>query len=253
MSDRQNATKAFEELLHIVDTLREKCPWDKEQTFQSLKPLTIEETYELIEAITDNNMQDIKSELGDLLLHLIFYAKLGSEQNQFDITDVIKTICKKLIYRHPHIYGDAKVTTQLEVKANWEKLKLKEGNSSVLDGVPNSLPSIIKAYRIQDKVKGVGFDFPTNKEVLDKINEEIEEFHLEEDVIKKEEEFGDILFSLINYARHNGINPDAALEKTNKKFISRFKKVEQLVRDNNQIMGEIDSNTLENYWNEAKK
>jgi XTP/dITP diphosphohydrolase len=253
MSKKQNASKAFEELLHIMDTLREKCPWDQKQTFQSLKPLTIEEVYELIDAISENKPKEIKSELGDLLLHIVFYAKIASEQKLFDIADVIESINKKLIFRHPHIYSNAKAETEDEVKKNWEKLKLEEGKESVLDGVPNSLPAIIKAYRIQDKVKGVGFEFPNNEAILDKIKEEIDEFHLEMDLIKKEEEFGDILFSLVNYARFNGINPESALEKTNKKFIARFREIESIAKENNQKMGEIETDILENYWNQAKK
>ena len=253
MNTKETAAQAFQELLFIMDTLREKCPWDKKQTFDSLKILTIEEVYELVDAISEKNTEEIKSELGDLMLHLVFYAKIASEQNHFDVTDVIQSICKKLIHRHPHIYGDAQASTEEEVKANWEKLKLREGKKSILEGVPSGLPSMVKAYRIQDKVKGVGFEFPNNEAVFDKIKEEIDEFHLETNAVKKEEEFGDILFSLINYARFNGINPDAALEKTNKKFISRFKKVEAMAEKNNQKMGEITLAQLDKYWNLAKE
>ncbi|MDP6909019.1 MAG: nucleoside triphosphate pyrophosphohydrolase, partial [Flavobacteriales bacterium] len=212
----------YERLLHIMDDLREKCPWDKKQTLQSLRHLTIEETYELADAILDNDLPEIKKELGDLLLHIVFYAKIGSEQNAFDMADVAESLCEKLIHRHPHIYGDVEVTDEEEVKQNWEKLKLKEGKKSVLEGVPRSLPAMIKATRIQDKAKGVGFDWDNRHQVWEKVKEELEELRVEIDAKaskeKIESEFGDVLFSMINYARFIDIDPEMALERTNKKF-----------------------------------
>ncbi|MBE7443181.1 MAG: nucleoside triphosphate pyrophosphohydrolase [Flavobacteriales bacterium] len=247
--------EAFVRLLNIMNDLREKCPWDKKQTMQSLRHLTVEETYELTDAIFENNLDEVKKELGDILLHIVFYAKIGSETNAFDITDVINGICEKLIHRHPHIYGDVKVENEEEVKANWEKLKLKEGKKSVLEGVPKSLPALIKAIRIQDKARGVGFDWDNTEQVWEKVNEELSELKIEVDAksTKIEDEFGDVLFSLINYARFLGINPEDALEKTNKKFIKRFQYLETESAKDGKIMGEMTLDEMDVYWNKAKK
>lgn len=247
---------AFERLLNIMDDLREQCPWDKKQTLETLRPLTIEETYELADAITDNDLEGIKGEIGDLMLHMVFYAKIASEKKAFDITDALNAICEKLIHRHPHIYGDIKVTSEEEVKANWEKLKLKEGKKSVLEGVPQSLPAMVKASRIQEKVKGVGFEWDTTEDVWNKVNEELEELKAEvdsgADQSKIEEEFGDVLFSLINYARFIKVNPENALAITNNKFISRFKLLEELmIADGIDISG-ADLQTMDRYWEKAK-
>lgn len=247
--------KAFERLLNIMDDLREKCPWDKKQTFETLRPLTIEETYELADAILDKDMDAIRGELGDLFLHLVFYSKLGSETGDFSVTEVLNAICDKLIFRHPHIYGDVEAATEDEVKANWEKLKLKEGKKSVLEGVPRSLPALVKAARIQEKVRGVGFDWDNRDQVWDKVQEEIGE--LNEAVESKnqdeiENEFGDVLFSLINYARFIDINPENALERTNKKFIKRFQWMEEKINADQKTMGEMTLNELDEYWNKAK-
>lgn len=253
--------QAFLRLLKIMDELREKCPWDMKQTMQSLRHLTIEETYELTDAIFDNDLPEIKKELGDILLHIVFYAKIGSETNAFDITDVINGICEKLIYRHPHIYGDPENSGQVvtvkdeeEVKANWEKLKLKEGKKSVLEGVPKSLPALIKAIRIQDKARGAGFDWDNPEQVWDKVNEELAELKEEVDnkTNKIEDEFGDVLFSMINYARFLGINPEDALEKTNKKFIKRFQYLESESAKDGKQMGEMTLDEMDVYWNRAK-
>lgn len=246
--------EAFVRLLNIMDDLREKCPWDKKQTMQSLRHLTIEETYELTDAIFDNDLEEVKKELGDILLHIVFYAKIGSETNAFDITDVINGICEKLIHRHPHIYGDVTVKDEEEVKANWEKLKLKEGKKSVLEGVPKSLPALIKAIRIQDKARGVGFDWDNPEQVWDKVNEELAELKEEVDnkTNKIEDEFGDVLFSMINYARFLGINPEDALEKTNKKFIKRFQYLETESAKDGKKMGEMTLDEMDVYWNRAK-
>ena len=229
MNSRQTQLQAFGRLLDIMDDLREKCPWDMKQTMESLRHLTIEETYELGDAILDKDMTEIKKELGDVLLHLVFYSKIGSETNDFDIADVCNEICEKLIHRHPHIYSDVVVKDEEEVKQNWEKLKLKEGKKSVLEGVPKSLPALVKASRIQDKVKGVGFDWEESHQVWDKVQEELAELQVEVeagDQDKIEAEFGDVLFSMINYARFLKVNPEDALERTNKKFISRFQYLE---------------------------
>ncbi len=226
--------KAFERLLNIMDELREKCPWDQKQTIQSLRYLTIEELYELSDAIIDNDMQEVKKELGDILLHIVFYSRIASEKNYFDIEDVINSICEKLIHRHPHIYGDTKVGNEYDVKKNWEKLKLKEGKKSVLEGVPKSLPALVKAYRIQEKVRGVGFDWDNKKQVWDKVLEEIEELKVEVlngDQKKIESEFGDVIFALTNYSRFINVNPEDAIEKANKKFMKRFKVMEKLLKD----------------------
>lgn len=256
MNNRAEQLKAFERLLDIMDDLREKCPWDKKQTFQTLKHLTIEEVYELNDAISENDLPEIKKELGDLLLHIVFYSKIGSETNHFDIADVCNAICDKLIYRHPHIYGDTIATDEKTVKENWEKLKLKEGNKSVLGGVPKSLPAMVKAFRIQDKVKGVGFDWDHKEDVWAKVEEELQEF--KEEVVsdnkeKQEQEFGDVLFALINYARFCNFNPEEALNKTNHKFINRFTAMEHLIKKDNKQLGELPLKELDIYWNEVKK
>ncbi len=247
--------KAFERLLNIMDDLREKCPWDKKQTFETLRPLTIEETYELADAILDKDLNGIKGELGDLFLHLVFYSKLGSETGDFNVSDVLNAICEKLIFRHPHIYGDVVANTEDEVKANWEKLKLKEGKKSVLEGVPKSLPALVKAARIQEKVRGVGFDWDNKDQVWAKVQEEISELNEAVDEKNPEEienEFGDVLFSLINYARFIDINPENALERTNKKFISRFQWMENQINSDQKVMSNMNLEELDAYWNKAK-
>ena len=249
--------QAFQQLLDIMDDLRAQCPWDKQQTIESLRHLTIEETYELADAILDNKLDDIKGELGDLMLHIVFYAKIGSEKNAFDIADVLEGINNKLIKRHPHIYGDTKVTSAEEVKDNWEKIKLKSGKKRVLSGVPNSLPAMIKAYRIQDKVKGVGFDWEEPHQVWDKVQEEMDELKGEVESGKSpkkiEEEFGDLLFALINYARFIGVNPENALERTNKKFIKRFEHLEQQAKKAGKDMKRMNLAEMDVFWNEAKE
>jgi len=255
MNTRQQQLDAFGRLLDIMDDLREKCPWDKKQTLQSLRHLTIEETYELGDAILDNNLDEIKKELGDLLLHIVFYAKIGSESGSFDIGNVANDICEKLIHRHPHIYGDVVVADEEEVKRNWEKLKLKEGKKSVLEGVPKSLPALVKASRIQDKAKGVGFDWERPEQVWEKVTEEINEFRAEViqgDRAKMEEEFGDVLFSLVNYARFLNINPEDALERTNKKFIKRFMHLEKRAAEIGKPLSEMTLSEMDVFWNEAK-
>lgn len=245
---------AFERLLTIMDDLREKCPWDKKQTMQSLRHLTIEETYELTDAILENDLEEVKKELGDLMLHLVFYAKIGSETNTFDMADVLNGICEKLIHRHPHIYGDVEVADEEEVKANWERLKLKEGKKSVLEGVPKSLPALVKAVRIQDKARGIGFDWDNKEQVWEKVEEEIAEFKVEAlaKSDKMEDEFGDVLFSLINYGRFLGLNPEDALEKTNKKFIKRFQYMETETKKEGKVLGEMSLTEMDVYWNKAK-
>ena len=256
MNNRANQLKAFERLLDIMDDLREKCPWDKKQTFESLKHLTIEEVYELNDAISENNPEEVKKELGDILLHIVFYAKMGSEDQTFDIEDVCNSICEKLISRHPHIYGNVVAEDEDAVKQNWEKLKLKEGNKSVLSGVPNSLPAIVKAFRIQDKVKGVGFDWDNKEDVWNKVKEELTEFQAEvqaNDKEKQEQEFGDVLFALINYARFCNINPEEALNKTNRKFINRFTKMEELIKKDAKTLGDLPLKELDVYWNKVKE
>lgn len=249
--------EAFARLLKIMDELREQCPWDKKQTMQSLRHLTIEETYELADAILDGDKNEIKKELGDVLLHIVFYSRIASETNDFNIADVINSLCDKLIFRHPHIYSDTKAETEEQVKENWEKLKLKEGNKSVLGGVPTSLPALVKASRIQEKARAVGFDWDNKSQVWDKVNEELQEFKAETDAVivsqqKMEEEFGDVLFSLINYARFVGINPEDALEKTNKKFIKRFQYLEEQSAKDGKKMGEMTLPEMDYYWNKAK-
>lgn len=253
MTTKEEKLKAFSDLLDIMDDLREKCPWDQKQTLQSLRPLTLEESYELSDALIKEDLPEIKKELGDVLLHLIFYAKIGSEQNAFDIGDVITSLSEKLIFRHPHIYGDAEVKDEEEVKQNWEKLKLKEGNKSVLGGVPKSLPALIKAYRIQDKVKGVGFEFDNSEHAWTKVEEELNEFHAEMNTDKKEKELGDVFFSLINYARMEGLNADTALEKTNQKFIKRFQYMEDEVEKNSKKIHDLTLAEMDVLWEEAKQ
>ena len=253
MNSRESQLQAFDRLLTIMDELRDQCPWDKKQTLQSLRHLTIEETYELGDAILENDLDEVKKELGDLLLHIVFYAKIGSESQDFDMADVCNSICEKLIHRHPHIYGDVEVKDEEEVKQNWEKLKLKEGNKSILGGVPKGLPSMVKAYRIQDKVKGIGFEFHDAEDAWKKVDEEINEFHAETDSDKKEQELGDVFFSLINYARISGLNPDSALERTNLKFISRFQKMEQLAAEADLKLADITLQEMDVLWEKAKR
>tara|TARA_B100001248_G_scaffold262678_1_gene260826 strand:+ start:20898 stop:21677 length:780 start_codon:yes stop_codon:yes gene_type:complete len=251
----QSKMKAFERLLNIMDELREKCPWDQKQTIQSLRYLTIEELYELSDAIIDDDMQEVKKELGDILLHIVFYSRIASEKNYFDIEDVINSICEKLIHRHPHIYADTKVGNEYDVKKNWEKLKLKEGKKSVLEGVPKSLPALVKAYRIQEKVRGVGFDWDNKKQVWDKVLEEIEELKVEVlngDQKKIESEFGDVIFALTNYSRFINVNPEDAIEKANKKFINRFKVMEKLLKDEDLNFDQMNLEEMDVYWNKAK-
>jgi XTP/dITP diphosphohydrolase len=255
MNSRKLQLQAFSRLLDIMDDLREKCPWDMKQTLQSLRHLTIEETYELGDAILDNDLIEVKKELGDLLLHIVFYAKIASETNDFDIADVCNEICDKLIHRHPHIYSDVVVANEEEVKQNWEKLKLKEGKKSVLEGVPKSLPALVKASRIQDKVKGVGFDWEEPHQVWDKVQEELQE--LQDEVIagnhdKMEAEFGDVLFSMINYARFLNINPEDALERTNKKFIKRFQYLESKAGELGKPLMDMTLAEMDVFWEEAK-
>ena len=256
LSSRADQLKAFDRLLTIMDELREQCPWDKKQTFESLRHLTIEETYELGDAILDNDLQEIKKELGDLLLHIVFYSKIGSETNSFDITSVANEICDKLIHRHPHIYGDLEVADEEEVKRNWEQLKLKEGKKSVLEGVPNSLPALVKASRIQDKVAGVGFDWEEPQQVFEKVQEELAELQVEikaQDQDKLESEFGDVLFSMINYARFLKVNPESALERTNKKFIKRFQYLEAEAAKENKQLKDMTLAEMDIHWEAAKK
>lgn len=256
MYNRQNQLQAFDRLLTIMDELRLQCPWDKKQTIQTLRHLTIEETYELGDAILDNNLTEVKKELGDLLLHIVFYAKIGSETNDFDIADVCHEICDKLVHRHPHIYSDIVVKDEEEVKQNWEKLKLKEGKLSVLEGVPKSLPALVKASRIQDKAKGVGFDWDEPHQVWDKVQEELQELQVEVTKGNKdkiEDEFGDVLFSLINYARFLDINPEDALERTNKKFIKRFQYLESKASQLGKPLMDMTLTEMDVFWNEAKK
>ncbi len=247
---------AFTRLLQIMDELREQCPWDMKQTLESLRHLTIEETYELSDAILSGDRKEIEKELGDVLLHIVFYARIGSESEDFDMSTLIHKLCDKLVVRHPHIYGDVKVKDEKEVKENWEKIKLKEGNKSVLAGVPISLPAMIKAVRIQEKARGVGFDWDHEDQVWDKVNEELIEFKQEVasgDQEKMEAEFGDVLFSLINYARFRNINPEDALEKTNRKFIARFNYLESEVNKSGKSLSDMTLEEMDFYWNEAKK
>lgn len=252
----QEKLKAFERLLNIMDDLREKCPWDKKQTLESLRHLTIEETYELADAILDNDMEELKGEIGDLMLHMVFYAKIADEKKAFDITDALNAICDKLVHRHPHIYGDVEVADENEVKENWEKLKLKEGKKSVLEGVPKSLPAMVKAQRIQEKVKGVGFEWDNVDQVYAKVQEELKELDDEVksgDQEKKEKEFGDVLFALINYGRWIGVNPENALAKTNIKFQNRFQWMEEKIKEDNEEISELGLEKLDEYWDKSKK
>ena len=255
MSDKAIQLKAFERLLIIMDELREQCPWDKKQTLESLRHLTIEEVYELGDAILDNDLEEVKKELGDVLLHIVFYARIGSETNNFDIADVCNSISDKLVSRHPHIYGDVVVKDEAEVKRNWEQLKLKEGKSSVLEGVPKSLPAMVKANRIQDKVAGVGFDWEHPEQVFEKVEEELAELKVEiakGDAEAIESEFGDVLFSMINYARFLKVNPENALERTNKKFIKRFQYLESKAKDLNKSLKDMTLSEMDVFWEEAK-
>lgn len=247
--------EAFARLLAIMDDLRAKCPWDQKQTMETLRPLTIEEMYELADAILKNDMQEVKKELGDVMLHLVFYAKIGSERREFDITDVLQGICEKLISRHPHIYGDVQVSGEEEVKQNWEKLKLKEGKKSVLEGVPVSLPAMVKATRIQEKARGVGFDWDNKEQVFAKVQEELDELKVEvnaADPVKIEQEFGDLLFSMINYARFLEVSPENALERTNQKFIQRFQYLESKAEASGKTLAEMTLAEMDVFWNEAK-
>lgn len=255
MNSRENQLKAFDRLLTIMDELREQCPWDKKQTMESLRHLTIEETYELGDAILDKDLDEVKRELGDVLLHIVFYAKIGSETSDFDIADVCNSICDKLVDRHPHIYGDVIVNGEDDVKRNWENLKLKEGKSSVLEGVPKSLPALVKANRIQDKVSGVGFDWESPNQVWDKVKEELKEFQCEVNdgnLEAMENEFGDVLFSMVNYARFLKINPENALERTNKKFSKRFQYLENKAKSLKKELKDMTLAEMDVYWEEAK-
>ncbi len=255
MNDREAQLRAFDRLLTIMDELREQCPWDKKQTMESLRHLTIEETYELGDAILDNDLEEVKKELGDLLLHIVFYAKIGSETEDFDMADVANEICEKLIHRHPHIYGDVAVADEEEVKRNWENIKLKEGKKSVLQGVPNSLPALVKANRIQEKVAGVGFDWERPEQVFEKLQEELAELQEEVDRAapdKIEAEFGDVLFSMVNYARFLGVNPENALERTNKKFKGRFQYLESKAKELGKSLKEMTLAEMDVFWDEAK-
>lgn len=256
MHSRKEQLRAVDRLLTIMEELRTQCPWDKKQTIQTLRHLTIEEVYELGDAILENDLEEVKNELGDILLHIVFYAKIGSETDDFDMADVANAICDKLIHRHPHIYGDVKVDNEEDVKRNWELLKLKEGKKSVLEGVPKSLPAMVKASRIQEKVAGVGFDWERPEQVFEKVQEELAELQVElkqYDKDKMESEFGDVLFSMINYARFLGINPENALERTNKKFTGRFQFLETEASKKGKSLQEMSLEEMNVYWNQAKK
>jgi MazG family protein len=261
---RQEKLKAFDRLLTIMDELRENCPWDKKQTIESLRHLTIEETYELSDAIIESDYEEIRKEIGDLMLHMVFYSRIASETKKFDVADVLNSICEKLIHRHPHIYSDVVAADEETVKANWEKIKLEEKGSkpkTVLGGVPKSLPALVKAMRIQEKARGVGFDWERKEQVWEKVQEEMEEFRRENDIEngeapdkeKASAEFGDLLFSLINYARFADINPEEALERTNKKFIKRFNYLEQTSARQGKKLGEMSLAEMDKFWEEAKK
>ncbi len=255
----QEKLKAFQRLLEIIDTLRVKCPWDREQTIASLRTLTLEETHELSDAILSQNMPELKKELGDLIMHIVFYAKIASEDRLFDIADVLNAVCDKLVYRHPHVYGETDVNNATEVAENWERLKLKEkdGNHSVLAGVPKGLPSLTKAHRIQDKARGVGFDWENKEDVWEKVKEELAEFEAnlrnDSEFVEKESEFGDLLFSLVNAARLYNINPDTALERTNQKFIQRFNYLESKTIAQGKDLKEMSLVEMDALWEEAKK
>lgn len=258
---RKEKLEAFDRLLTIMDELRENCPWDKKQTLETLRHLTIEETYELSDSILEGDLNEVKKELGDLMLHMVFYARIASEKKVFDVADVLNAICDKLIERHPHIYGDVVANDEATVKANWEKIKLKTGNKSVLEGVPKSLPALVKAIRIQDKARGVGFDWEKKEQVWEKVEEEMQEFKSEFNAEKNESinkekamaEFGDLLFSLVNYARFIDIDPEEALERTNKKFIKRFQYLESASAKDGKVLGEMSLAEMDVYWNQAKK
>jgi len=256
MNSRTKQLAAFNRLLDIMDELREKCPWDKKQTLESLRHLTIEETYELADAILDDDLQEIKNELGDVLLHIVFYSKIGSEKQAFDIGDVANAISDKLIHRHPHIYGDVIIEDEEDVKRNWEQLKLKEGKNSVLEGVPKSLPAVVKASRIQEKVAGIGFDWENPAQVWEKVQEELSELNEEVkagNLENTEKEFGDVLFSMINYARFIGVNPENALEKTNKKFINRFQYLEKETKKEGKELSNMTLDEMDVYWEKSKE
>ena len=258
---REEKLKAFDRLLTIMNELRENCPWDKKQTLESLRHLTIEETYELSDSILEGDLKEVKKELGDIMLHMVFYSRIASELGAFDVSDVLNSICDKLIERHPHIYSDVVANDEETVKANWEKIKLKSGNKSVLEGVPKSLPALVKAIRIQDKARGVGFDWERKEQVWEKVEEEMQEFKNEfnaasNEAINKEKamaEFGDLLFSLVNYARFIDIDPEEALERTNKKFIKRFQFLETESAKDGKVMGEMTLSEMDIYWERAKQ
>lgn len=255
LNNRENQLQAINRLLDIMDDLRAHCPWDQKQTFETLRHLTIEETYELGDAVLDHDLDEIKKELGDLLLHIVFYAKIGSEQNAFDMADIANAISDKLVIRHPHIYGDIKVQNADDVAQNWEQIKLKEGKKSVLEGVPKSLPALVKALRIQDKVAGIGFDWENKDQVWEKVQEELTELQVEvnnDNQERKESEFGDVLFALINYARFINVNPENALENTNKKFIKRFQLMENNINKDGKKIHEMNLKELDVYWNTTK-
>ena len=249
-----NRLVAFERLLNIMDELREKCPWDKKQTFDSLRHLTIEEVYELADAIMQKDLKAIEGEIGDVFMHMVFYSLLGREENAFDVSSVLNKVCDKLVERHPHIYGDETVQDEEDVKANWEKIKLKEGRSSVLEGVPAGLPALVKAQRIQEKVRGVGFDWELAADVWNKVEEEIAELEVEvrNNTIHKEEEFGDLMFALVNYARFIDVNPETALEKANLKFKDRFQKMEVLIKEDGKVLSEMTLPQMDIYWDKVK-
>ncbi|MEO9965730.1 MAG: nucleoside triphosphate pyrophosphohydrolase [Reichenbachiella sp.] len=255
-TNRSAKLAAFDRLLTVMDELRENCPWDMKQTLQSIRHLTIEETYELSDAILENDLEEVRKEIGDIMLHMVFYSRIASETNHFDVADVLNGICEKLIHRHPHIYGDTEVKDEKEVKENWEKLKLKEkGNVSVLGGVPKSLPAMVKAMRIQEKARGVGFDWDNQNQVWDKVHEELDEFKAEVekgDEEKARDEFGDLLFSLVNYSRFVNIDPEEALERTNKKFIKRFQYLETESKKDGKTLGEMTLEEMDKYWEKAK-
>ena len=255
-NNRPAKLAAFDRLLTVMDELRENCPWDMKQTLESIRHLTIEETYELSDAILENDLQEVKKEIGDIMLHMVFYSRIASETNAFDIADVLNGICDKLVHRHPHIYGDVEAKDEKQVKENWEKLKLKEkGNVSVLGGVPKSLPAMVKAMRIQEKARGVGFDWDNQNQVWDKVHEELDEFKVEvekNDQEKARDEFGDLLFSLVNYSRFVNIDPEEALERTNKKFIKRFQYLESESKKDGKAMGEMTLAEMDEYWEKAK-
>jgi len=256
LQNKDNRLVAFERLLNIMDDLRENCPWDKKQTLESLRHLTIEETYELGDAIVTEDMESLKGEIGDLFLHMVFYCKIGAEKNAFDVESVLNGICDKLVFRHPHIYGETVAETEEEVKQNWEKLKLKEGKKSVLEGVPSGLAALVKSMRIQEKVRGIGFDWDNVQQVKEKVMEEfneLEEAVLSEDSNHIEEEFGDLLFALVNYSRFIGVNPDTALNKANNKFIGRFKLMEELIIKENKSLSDMNLEQMDVYWEKAKK